>query len=152
MTHIKNIFHPAHVMMATMLMFAPFAFGQETIISGSEIPTEIQNYIKAHFAGQTIVKAEIDIDVAGLSKEYEIKLSDKTELEFNKDKQITKIDGKSALPESVIPQSILSYVQSNYPNSVITDWETEWNHQEVKLDNGIELEFTKEGAFIRIDH
>lgn len=125
-------------------------FAQDRIIQNSEIPVAIQNYIKTHFPDRTIVKAEIDME--GTKKEYEIKLDNKTELEFNRKYQIKKIDGKSALPASVIPPAINEYVKTHYPNNVITDWEIEWNHQEVKLDNGIELEFNLKGRFIRIDN
>jgi hypothetical protein len=42
-------------------------------------------------------------------------------------------------------------VSQNYPNNFITDWEIEDGYQEVELDNGIELEFTLDGVFIRMD-
>jgi len=87
----------------------------------------------------------------GTKKEYEIKLDNRTKLEFNGEYQVEKIDGKSAIPASAIPAPINEYVKMHYPNNTVTEWETEWNHQEVKLDNGIELEFDLKGAFIRID-
>ena len=65
---------------------------------------------------------------------------------------IIDVDGVIQLPNSVIPQSILDYVSVNYPNNVITDWELEFNHQQVELNNNIELEFEMNGNFIRIDN
>lgn len=122
---------------------------QDRILSDSEIPTAIQSYIKKHFPNQTISKAEVDLD--GLSPNYEIKLDDQTELEFNSQYQIIKIERNSALPQSVIPQKIADYVKTNYPGNVITEWEVEGKIQQVGLDNDLDLEFTMKGDFIRID-
>ncbi len=124
-------------------------FAQDRVITVSEIPEAIHTYIKTHFPNQTIVKAEIDVEWT--KEEYEIKLNDRTELEFDSKFQIKKIDGKGELPSTVIPLEISNYVKANYPDNVITDWELNRKHQEVELNNGLELEFTLEGEFIRID-
>ncbi len=138
-----------HILMLVFML--PLSLiAQDRVIPNSEIPAAINTYVQTHFPDQTIVLTELDTD--GLSKEYDLKLSDKTELTFNRKYQIKKIDGMTALPESVIPTDIKAYVSVNYPNNVITDWETERKRQEVKLDNGIELEFTLNGKFVRIDY
>jgi hypothetical protein len=72
-------------------------------------------------------------------------------LGFNSSYEITDIDGTTQLPDSVIPQAILDYVAQSYPANFITDWELERNHQQIELNNGLELEFELNGAFIRID-
>ncbi len=135
--------------LALILFVSLASFLQDRIISNDEIPDKIQNYINTHFPTLEVVRAEIDFE--GITKKYEIKLSDRTELEFNGRYQIIEIDGKSALPESVIPQKIRNYVSTNYPNNSIIGWDLGRRHQEVKLDNGIELEFTLKHKFIRID-
>ena len=75
-----------------------------------------------------------------------------TELEFNSKYAVIKIDSHTALPVSVIPLKIREYVASHYPKNAIVHWELEWKHQEVKLDNGIELEFTMKNTFVRVDN
>lgn len=131
------------------LLTPSILFGQDRILQNSEIPSEIQNYIKSHFPSQSIMEAKSDKD--GASLEYDIKLSDKTELDFNSKFEVTKIDGKTALPQSVIPQSIFTYIKTAYPNNAITDWEKKRNRQEIELDNGVELDFTSDGKFIKVD-
>lgn len=64
----------------TLLLLSFTAFGQEKIITEKEIPQAIKTYIGKHFPEQKIIKAEIDRE--GLSKKYEIKLSNKTEARF----------------------------------------------------------------------
>ena len=51
-----------------------------------------------------------------------------------------------------LPQSVLDYLTTNYPNTTITKSEIEDNGNfEVKLSDGIELIFGADGAFIGID-
>ena len=120
------------------------------LLSEAEIPTAIKTYIETHFPSNTIVRAEKDTENNTIT--YEIYLNENINLEFNSTSEIIDIDGVIQLPNSVIPQSILDYVSTNYANNFITDWELEFNHQQVELNNKIELEFELNGNFIRIDN
>ena len=122
----------------------------EIILSDAEIPEAIQTYIATHFNSSTIVLAEQETENNTTS--YDIYLSEDIELEFNSNFEIIDIDSEIQLPDSVIPEAILSYVATNYPANFITDWELELNHQQVELNNSIELEFEMHGDFIRIDN
>ncbi|SHJ66447.1 PepSY-like domain-containing protein [Pseudozobellia thermophila] len=121
----------------------------DIFLSEAEIPESIQTYINDHFGETTILNAEKETENDGVT--YEIHLSDNTDLEFNGDLDIVDIDGTSKLPESVIPEAIRDYTATNYPDNYITDWELELDHQQVELDNHVELEFDMNGDFIRID-
>ena len=131
------------------IFISNISMSQDKVMTNSEIPAEIQHYVKTHFAQHTIARAEINKE--GLQKEYEIKLNDRTQLEFNSKYQIIKIDADTALPQSVIPAKLLSYITTNYPQNHITEWELDNKVQEIKLNNGIKLEFSKQGDFKRID-
>ena len=39
-----------------------------------------------------------------------------------------------------------------YADNFIVEWDLDSTHQSVKLNNGIELEFTLKGKFLRIDN
>ena len=73
-------------------------------------------------------------------------------MDFNVNCEIIDIDGNMKLPKSVIPQALFDYVIQNYSANFITDWELEFNHQQIELDNGMELEFEMDGAFRKIDN
>ncbi|AFL81441.1 Protein of unknown function (DUF2874) [Aequorivita sublithincola DSM 14238] len=118
-------------------------------LSEAEIPAEIKNYVSTNFASNTIDRVVKETDNKEIS--YDVFLSERIILEFNNNFEITDIDDDSQLPNSVIPQPILDYVAQNYPNNFITDWELETNYQEVELNNDLELEFTLDGVFIRVD-
>lgn len=121
----------------------------QVLLTESEIPTAITTYVNTHFADNTIDRAVKDMDNNTI--EYDIHLSGNYTLEFNENYEIIDIEGMTALPDSVIPASILTYVNQNYPQQFIRGWELEMDHQQVELDNNLELEFTMTGEFIRID-
>lgn len=122
---------------------------KEEVLPSSDIPEEIAQYVTTHFPDHEILQVVKDRD--DLTVTYEVILDGNISLEFNRDKEIVEIDASTELPDSVIPDKILEYVRTNYPDHFITDWELEGKHQKVKLNNGLELEFTMDGEFIRID-
>lgn len=119
-------------------------------VSGSDIPSEISEYVETHFPGNKILQTVEEKD--GLEKGYDVILDDNTSLEFNRKKQITDVKSNSALPGSVIPAKIKDYVSQSFPDRTINGWKIEDRGQEVKLDNGMELKFSNDGDFIRIDN
>lgn len=139
-----------------LLLIAFFSIGtltsceKETILLPSDWPAEIITYVETHFSELAILQVTEDKD--GFKKTYEIILEGAFKLEFNRKMEIIKIDGSSRLPDSVLPAKILDYVNQNYPENYVTDWEIEGKNQEVKLDNGLELKFTMSGEFLRIDN
>ena len=121
----------------------------DVFLTNVEIPSEIKTYISIHFPANTIIRAEKETEFNEIN--YDIYLSESFNLEFNSEFDIIEIDGIIELPDSVIPQPILDYIAQNYTNNFITDWELEYNHQQVELNNNVELEFEINGVFIRID-
>lgn len=138
------------LLMAIALVFTMTSCEKEKVISSSKLPSEISSYISTHFPNNKIVQVIKERD--GFQKSYEVILSESIKLEFDRKHQITEIDGNTQLPDSVIPTKILEYVTVNYPSNFITDWELDDHHQQVGLDNSLELEFTLNGDFLRIDN
>ncbi|WP_367916225.1 PepSY-like domain-containing protein [Leadbetterella sp. DM7] len=136
-----------------ILMLIPAAFmsacESQKVLAENEIPSAITTYVSTHFPAARILQAVKDKE--GLSKSYDVILEGNISLEFNKKHEITSIESRSALPDSVIPEKILAYVKANYPNHSILQWELDDNRQQVELDNHLELEFNKAGDFLRID-
>ena len=120
------------------------------VIPVSELPAEMKAYISTHFPSNTILQVVKDVD--GLTKTYDVLLSERISLEFNRQKEIIDIDSEIALPNSVIPEQIRQYVTANYPSNVITDWELDDRNQQVQLNNGLDLKFNMNGDFLRIDY
>ncbi|MFD1095554.1 PepSY-like domain-containing protein [Salegentibacter chungangensis] len=64
----------------------------------------------------------------------------------------TAFSSDSHVNTSALPQPILDYITTNYPDQVIREAEIEDNNNyEVELSNGLELIFDAEGNFLGVD-
>mgnify|MGYP002514798222 CR=1 FL=1 len=99
-------------------------------------------------ADVTYIEKEID----GLFNEYHVRLNNGTEIEFDQQGNLEHIDcHKSAVPEGIVPQLIVNYVNLHFSNQIIVEYHREDRRQQVELNNGLELVFDREGNFLRMD-
>jgi len=64
----------------------------------------------------------------------------------------TVIRADSSINTATLPQAVLDYISTNYPDVTVKKSEIEDNgNYEVKLNNGVELIFDAEGAFLGVD-
>lgn len=131
------------------VMFSGVSYAQVK----DELPQTASDFIGEHFADAPITKAEKNNSWYNFDKNemYEVELSNGTKLDFNKDGEITEVDGTEAVPQGIIPENIFNYVEENYQDANILSWEMNDDEQEVKLSDGTELEFDAEGNFIKED-
>lgn len=123
---------------------------KDEVIAEAELPTKARDFVTTHFPEQTISQVVKDKD--GKSVSFDVVLDNGIDLDFKEDGSCTSIEGFSQLPDSVIPEDILAYVNQNYPENFITEWELEGNEQEVQINSGIELRFNVNGTFLNIDN
>jgi hypothetical protein len=123
---------------------------QEVTIPASDLPGEIKAYVANHFPNQSIKQVIKDKDFLKIT--YEIILDNMIKLEFNRKNEIKEIVGKIKLPNSVIPNKILTFVNNNYPNNFIISWQLDDNIQKIELDTDLDLKFRSNGDFLRIDN
>ena len=109
----------------------------------------IKNYVSTHFPNATIRKVERDMENGRV--EFDVYLSDLSELEFFEDCTIHEVETRNGLPASVLPSPIAADAASRFPGATIVKWELYPNYQEIQLANGVEVEYTLDGVFIRID-
>ena len=134
----------------SVIFFSLVSCDKETILSSSKIPTEISDYVSTHFPNKKILQVVEDVDMT--TKTYDVILEENINLEFNRKKEIISIEALSKLPESVIHPKISQYVDVNFPDNFITEWQLEKKHQEINLNNGLDLVFTMDGDFKKIDN
>jgi len=122
----------------------------EKVITYPELPLDAQRLIEKHFQ-----KADVSVvimDREAIFVEYEVRLTDGTQIEFEKDGELKKIDcGTKAVPEALIPETVRQYVTANFPNTLITEWGKDDRRWKAELSNGIELLFDKNYNFTGID-
>lgn len=139
----KNIF-------AVLLLFVVMTAFSQKKITVAELPPGAEDFISKHFPKATISIAKKDREHG--EKGFEVILSDGTEVEFWKDGKWREVDGHGKpIPTAFIAPSIVEYVAKNYPNNKITH--IDYGHKDVDVDltGKIDLEFSKEGKFLKGD-
>lgn len=137
---------------AVVLVFAVTKVkAADKVITFGELPENAQAFIKKHFDVKDVILVKMDTEYL-IRKEYEVKFSNGSEVEFNGDGEWKKVDMKrGVVPAALVPASIAQHVNKSFPNTSITEIKKSRNKIEVEISNGLELEFTKDGEFIRID-
>jgi hypothetical protein len=134
-----------------MILLGASGCDNEKVVKETNLPQQATEFIEAHFPGAKIARVVRDRD--DLQTSYEVLLDNQVELEFDRQGECYSVDGNASdkLPDSLIPLKILEYVQTNYPDKFITDWEKNKTTQEVTLSNKKELVFNLSGTFLRVD-
>ena len=137
------------ILVAISLFVFSNANAQKKYLAVSETPGQIISYINAHFPKSEIISVKKDKEV--LKTEYKVKLNTMVELEFDGNFSIKKIESKSALPQSVVPEKIVAYIHKNYPNNKFLKKKKKKKGQKIELDNDIDVVFDLNGKFLGID-
>ena len=124
------------------------ACDKEKVVQSDDLPANASGYVSTHYAGKQILQVIKELD--NLKTYYHVYLDNGTKLDFTRQGNIKKIEGTDAIPDTVIPVLILNYVGTNYPAAFIRGWDIEDATQEIKLSTDTELEFDKNGNFLRV--
>lgn len=133
------------------LVAIQFAFAGDVITKDEkQLPLAARNFINQYFSEPHI--SYIKIDSEFLSKTYEVILTNRTEIEFDRKGNWMEVDcKKNAVPANLVPVNIKDYVKANFPNQIITKLERKSVGLEVELANDFSLQFNKKGVLIDID-
>src|SRR5690625_6951349 len=80
---------------------------QDRYLKANEYPEKIVSFVKTHFPEDQIISIEEEKERRKV--EYEVKLKSRTELEFDGKFSVKKIESKTGLPDSVLPEKIVKY-------------------------------------------
>ncbi len=136
--------------LAVLLLFYAMTTAAQKKISVSELPAPAITFLDKHFPNIGITTAKKDREDG--EKGYEVILANDVEVEFWKDGSWREVDGRDKpIPTAFIQQSIVDHVKKNYPNEKIVH--IDYGHKDVDVDltGKIDLEFTKEGQFLKGD-
>lgn len=127
-------------------------FAKDTITQDEKrLPENARNFIEKYFPDIQVSYIKIDKEMLEPSK-YKVLMTDRKELEFDKNGNWTEIDCKNeAVPSALIPETIISYVKQHFPKEIITQIERKRRYTEVELSNDLSLKFNKNGRLIEID-
>lgn len=113
------------------------------------MPANVKSFLAKYYPKATVAKYEAKNTVVG--KKYEVKLNNGAEIDFDKNGNWEEISDKQGVPSALIPASINAYIAKNYKGIKVESIDKESNKIKVDLMNDIDLEFDKNGKFLRID-
>lgn len=140
------------VAVMAVLSVAGIASARESYAhDGNVLPKAAKTVLAQNFkAGVSVVKLDKDF---GHVREYEVVLTDGTEISFDRDGnwENVEVNINKSVPSGIVPNAISSYVKQNQPKQKIVGIEKERGGYEVALSNGIEMKFDKSGQFVKYD-
>lgn len=133
-----------------IVLIANFAFAQEVIIPFNQLPAKAKTFIHQHFKDVKVMNVILDKDV--FSKDFDVNFENGTKIEFDRTgnwKEIKTLSG--SVPSSLVPAKIKQYISNNYKGANIVEINKDAYKIDVELSNGVDLDFDKNGNFLRID-
>lgn len=116
-----------------------------------QLPQTARNFISQYFKEAQVSHIKIESEILQ-TKKYEVLLTDRTEIDFDKKGNWLEVDcNRSAVPEALVPASVREYVKANFRGEIITKIERERNGVEVELSNDYSLKFNKKGELVSMD-
>ena len=115
-----------------------------------QLPETINSFLQKVFPGAAVAYVELDNEYGGVN--YDVRLNDGTEIDFDANNQWDKVDCHTkAVPASLVPAAVAQYVKANYQGQPITKIDKEPYGYEIELANGLDLKFNPSVQLIGID-
>ena len=144
MKSIKFYLLMAMVMTMSLTMSAD---DDDRVITYQQLPQSAQSFLKQHFAKKVPLVVTADWD------DYTIVYESGEKVEFDKKGNWKEIVCRtSKVPADVVPQQIKAYIQKNYPGKSVVKLDRHRSVYEVKLNNGMEIEFNRSFQVIDVDY
>ncbi|WP_277011529.1 PepSY-like domain-containing protein [Capnocytophaga granulosa] len=139
------------VTVVTVLFAVNFAAAKDVQIKFSELPQKAQTYVRTHFSESDVASVWKDTEML-LVEDYTVVLSNGLEIDFypNGDWKEVKSRG-TEIPSKIIPSGIFQYVSQNYNGQRIKELKKKRYGYKVELSGDIDLEFSQNEKFLRID-
>ena len=143
MKHIKYLLLMAMVMTMSLTMSAD---DDDRVITYDQLPQAAQTFLKQHFA------KKVPLVVTADWEDFTICYESGEKIELDRSGNWKDIECyNSKVPADAVPAQISSYISQNYPGKSIIKLERHRSVYEVKLNNGMEIEFNRNFQVIDVD-
>lgn len=124
----------------------------ENVITPTTLPSTAKVFTDTYFPN-AVYKSTVKLNSPSINGSiYDTSLSNGYEIDFDANGNWTEIDGgNQAIPTALIPEKINAYIAANYPGLFVVQIENEKTKYDVELSNDLDLVFTMQGDFVRID-
>ncbi len=134
------------LMVALLTMSFNAKADHNQVITYNQLPEAAQTLLKQYFAGKVPLIVTMDWD------DYNIVYESGEKVEFDKQGNWKEIDCKvSRVPSELIPEQIKSHIKATFPGATILKLDRNRRGYEVKLNNGLEVEYNRDFQVIDID-
>ena len=136
------------MMLAFVLtMCLPMMADNDRVITFDQLPAQAQTLLKQHFADKVVMIVTVDYD------DYTVMYQSGEKVEFDKNGNWKDIECYSSkVPADAVPAQISSYISQHYPGKSVIKIERHRSVYEVKLNNGMEIEFNRNFQVIDVDY
>ena len=118
----------------------------DQVITFEQLPAVAQTFHKEHFANKVPLVVTMDWD------DYTIVYQSGEKVEYNKQGEWKNINCRvSAVPSVLIPEAIKTHIKTTFPGTSIIEIDRGRRGYEVKLNNGLEIEYNSSYQVIDID-
>lgn len=139
--------------LAAALALGTAACTSETVShDASQLPSKAQEFISQNFTSAISV-VEKDKNL-GKTSEYEVTLTDGSQIEFNSSGEWKSVDTPNnvPVPAGIVPTNIAQYVAQNHQGAYIVGIEKNKKGYEIELSNGMDMQFGPAGNFLNYDN
>lgn len=134
------------VLLAVLTLGFSAKADHDQVINFNQLPQQAQALLKQHFANKVPLIVTMDWD------DYTIVYDSGEKVEFDKQGNWKEIDCRtSSVPTALIPEQIKSHIRATFPGTTIIDLDRNRRGYEVKLNNGLEVEYSPSFQVIDID-
>jgi hypothetical protein len=111
------------------------------------VPVQATAFIDQYFPESSVVLVEIENDEG--TRAYSVWLNDGTKIEFDMQGNWKRVGRKkTGVPSILIPDTIMQYVKTHYPNNVVTKFSKKEYGYKLELSDDMDLRFNKQFQFI----
>ena len=132
-----------------LMMGTTYSMADDGYVVGiQQLPATAQEVMTKYFADKTVLTILKERD------EYEVIFNNGEKIEFNKKGEWTEVSCHTTqVPDILIPDPIKARIKADFANSKIVkiDRSSNGKKYEVKLNNGLEVEFDKKFNVIKVD-
>lgn len=139
-------------MFVAMLAVVPMMADNDKIITREDLPEQAQMFLTKHFENADVLYAKAERDMGVVTSSYDVVLEGNVKVEFNRSGEWTSVDcERGQVPDGLLPQGVLDYVTKKFAKAYVVEIERDRMGYEVKLSNDLDLDFDKNGKFLRVD-
>ena len=122
----------------------------DQLITFAQLPAVAQETVRKYFDEAQVSFCTLDREFFG--KEYNVHFNDGTEIKFEGDGSVHKVDCKfRAVPDDLVPAVVRQQCAAMAPQAVIIEWgKDDWGWK-AELSNKLEIKFNSKLQMIGVD-